>query len=344
MKILAVETSCDETAIALIEAKGGLKKPEFKILKERVASQIETHRPWGGVVPTLAKREHAKNLPLLLRQILGGPKQKIDLLAVTIGPGLDPCLWSGIVFAKEIHKKYLPKARIVGTNHLEGHLYSFFLEKKTVISNFQFSISKKIFPAVQLLVSGGHTVLVLMKSVKERKKLGETRDDAVGETFDKVARMLKSPYPGGPEIEKLAKKGNSEAVNFPRPMINSKNYDFSFSGLKTAVLYYLKKSKKIKKTDVAASFQKAATDVLIHKTVRAAKEFKAKTIILSGGVAANKFLRRELSAAGRKMRIKFLSAPIKYQTDNAVMIAIAAYVNHINGKKHKLASQPNLNL
>ncbi len=332
MLILGIETSCDETAIALIEAKGGLKKPEFKIIKETVASQIETHRPWGGVVPTLAKREHTKNLPLLLRQILGDPKQKIDLLAVTIGPGLDPCLWSGIVFAKNIHKKYLPKAKLVGTNHLEGHLYSFLLEQQAA------------FPAIQLLVSGGHTVLVLMKSVKERKKLGETRDDAVGETFDKVARMLKLPYPGGPEIEKLAKKGNSGSINFPRPMNKSKNYDFSFSGLKTAALYYLKDNIKAKRQNMAASFQKAATDVLIYKTIRAAKEFKAKTIILSGGVAANKFLRRELSASSRKIKLKFLSAPIKYQTDNAVMIAIAAYVNHINGKKHKLASQPNLNL
>ncbi|TSC75369.1 MAG: O-sialoglycoprotein endopeptidase [Parcubacteria group bacterium Gr01-1014_30] len=329
MRILGIETSCDETALALIEAKSGLKKPVFKILKEVVASQIEIHRPWGGVVPHLARREHEKNLPIIFRQV-SNPTH-IDLIAVTVGPGLDPCLWSGIEFAKEINKKL--KTKLVGANHLEGHIYSFLLTQKEIN-----------FPAVQLVVSGGHTILVLMKSIRERKKIGETRDDAAGESFDKVARMLKLLYPGGPEIEKLAQKANAKAVGFPRPMLNSKNYDFSFSGLKTAVLYYLKENETAEKADVAASFQKAVVDVLVQKTMRASKEFGAKTIILSGGVAANKFLRRELAAASRKQKIKFISALPKYQTDNAVIIAVSAYINFLTGRKYKLTSQPDLGL
>lgn len=360
MRILAIETSCDETALALLEAGGGLKAPKFKIIKNIVASQAAIHAHWGGVVPNLAKREHLKNLPIVFRQIFNdkfpisnfeknpkfkikNSKFKIDAIAVTVGPGLEPALWTGVNFAKKIRKNDFPKAKLVGANHLEGHLYSFLLSQKNVNSKTKIRNSK-IFPAVQLVASGGHTILILMKSLTNFRKLGETRDDAVGEAFDKVARLLKLPYPGGPEIEKLAAQGDPNAISFPKPMINAKNYDFSFSGLKTAVLYYLRDHPRAKKADVAASFQKAAIDTLVSKTLRAAKEFKAKSIILSGGVAANQNLRREFRLFCRKLSINFLSADKKFQTDNAAIIAVAAYIQYCQKKKRILRAQANLNL
>ena len=423
MKILAIETSCDETAISLMEASGGLVKPKFKILKSLVASQIKIHQPFGGVVPNLAKREHVKNLPVLLRKIFANPKPEIrnskqtqnskfkipniDLIAVTVGPGLEPALWAGIEFAKQIHAELrglhadLRRKRILadqcssqrkstsmlaGVNHLEGHLYSFLLPQKRVNSkhearntkngNFEFrlpavalaqaGVSNLGFPAVSLLVSGGHTELLLMKDMETVTKLGETRDDAVGECFDKVARMLKLPYPGGPEVEKLAKKGSAEAITFPRPMLDQKNYDFSFSGLKTAVLYYLRDkstnsefntNKRINEfaysyirtdslfADLAASFQKAAIDVLITKTMRAAREYGAKSIMVSGGVAANKELRRRFTEEAKRFKnLKLVIPDFKYCTDNADMIAAAAYMNVLRGKQYPLEAKGNLDL
>lgn len=337
MKILAIETSCDETAIALLRASGGLAQPKFQILRSAVSSQIAIHRPFGGVVPNLAKREHLKNLPIVLDKVLGKnpERHKIDILAVTVGPGLEPALWTGIGFAKELHKKYFPKSKLVGANHLEGHLYSFLLAKKS---------KTKIFPAVSLVVSGGHTILIRMRSMVKRKKLGETRDDAVGEAFDKVARLLGLPYPGGPEIEKLAKKGNPDAINFPRPMIHSKDYDFSFSGLKTSVLYYLRDNKNARKEDVAASFEQATVDALVAKTIRAAKENGAKSVMLSGGVAANRRLRKTLETESEKRGLQFFVAPIQFNTDNAVMIGIAGYINFSQKKNRALRAQGNLNL
>lgn len=336
MKILAIETSCDETALALLEASGGLRAPKFKILKNLVSSQIEVHRPWGGVVPNLAKREHIKNLPLVFGELVEDKKIKPDIFAVTVGPGLEPALWAGIEFAKELKKNVFPKVPLLGANHLEGHLYSVLLDNKLSLS--------KIFPAIALIVSGGHTILLRVDSLVKWKKLGETRDDAVGEAFDKVAKMLDLPYPGGPEIQKLAAQGNSDAMKFPRPMIYDKNYDFSFSGLKTSVLYYLRDNPKAKKADVAASFQKAAVDVLVAKAVRAAKEFKTKSIILSGGVAANMFLRKTLENAAREIGRNFLVPPMDFNTDNAVMIAVAAYIQSLRKKKYAIRAQGNLNL
>ena len=431
-RILAIETSCDETAIALVEAtpsssRGG--RPQFKILADVVASQIETHRPYGGVVPSLAKREHLKNLPIVLEKITGlrkGLKFKslakaIDLIAVTIGPGLEPCLWTGLNFAKDLAKKL--KVPLVGVNHLEGHLFSNWLPPKNqgkgsqggysnVLKNLRISENKISFPAIVLLVSGGHTMLVLMRSITKWSVLGETRDDAVGEAFDKVAKMLGLPYPGGPEVERLARNfdiSKYQHIEFPRPMIHDKSYDFSFSGLKTAVLYYLRdlssqatppswrggetdevptasrildgeaigtisvtsKAEKIatpspfdenqkswarddNKTPLAqndsikicASFQKAAIDVLVHKTMRATKEFKAESILLCGGVACNKALQKELKNKTKekpfdKLRVEFHVPNMKFNTDNAVMIAIAAHL----GKKYPTAKPlPNLNL
>ncbi len=363
MKILAIESSCDETAIALIEARGGLGCPAFKIKKNAVISQVLIHSPYGGVVPNIAKREHAKNLPFLLKRVLGIDFcQKIDLLVVTVGPGLEPCLWEGINFANQAFQQIITcqkqKAnrqknsftRLAGVNHLEGHLYSFLLSRKK---------TKFKFPAIHLLVSGGHTMLFLMRSLVDIEKLGETRDDAAGEAFDKVARMLKLPYPGGPEIEKIAKRGNPKSINFPRPMIYSKNFDLSFSGLKTSVFYYLrdlenkkivkeqKKENKIsqeEKANIAASFQRAAVDVLAHKTVQAVSKFEAKTVMISGGVAANKNFRSQFENFCKNLKIDFISAPIKFQTDNAVMIGIAAYINHLNNKKYELQARGGMSL
>ena len=360
MKILAIETSCDETAMAVVECSGGLNSPaggpHFKVLKNIVSSQIETHRPFGGVVPVLAKREHEKNLPKVLEQIFSksqiakGEAEKIDAIAVTVGPGLEPALWTGIDFAKELAKKL--KKPLLGANHLEGHLYSFLLTQKATATRSK-KQATNLFPAVGLIVSGGHTILLLMNKLESWKKIGETRDDAVGEAFDKVARMLGLPYPGGPEIEKIAKTGNPHAIEFPRPMIHHKNYDFSFAGLKTAVFYDTrgKKLTKKQKADIAASFQEAAVDVLIAKTIRAAREFNAKSVILAGGVAANTALRKKLEKECKKLGREFFVSSMKYSGDNAAMIAAAAYIRHLSanggsasGGKYRITAQPNLNL
>ncbi|MFH0712749.1 MAG: tRNA (adenosine(37)-N6)-threonylcarbamoyltransferase complex transferase subunit TsaD [Candidatus Jorgensenbacteria bacterium] len=341
MRILAIETSCDETGIALLEASGGLKAPKFKIIKNLVSSQIKIHRPFGGVVPNLAKREHLKNLPILFKKLQPKTRSiKADLVAVTVGPGLEPALWTGVNFAKEIRKNLFSKTKLIGANHLEGHLYSFLLSE-----NYKLK-TKNLFPAIHLLVSGGHTILVLMKSLTEWRKIGETRDDAVGEAFDKVARMLGLSYPGGPELEKLAlrQRTGKPSIEFPRPMINSNNYDFSFSGLKTSVLYYLRDHKEADKVNVAASFQKAAIDVLVSKTARATREFGARSIMLSGGVAANKALRRELKAASSGLKADFFAAAKKFNTDNAAIIAVAGYIQSLRKKNRTIRAQANLNL
>jgi N6-L-threonylcarbamoyladenine synthase len=332
--ILGIETSCDESALALIQASGGIRAPKFKILKEGVASQIDIHKEFGGVVPNLAKREHLKNLPLLYKKLFGDEKneaklwKKIDFIAVTAGPGLEPALWTGIEFAKELSKKY--KKPLLGANHLEGHLYSFLLPKT---KKQRGKNPAKIFPAVALIVSGGHTILLHLKDLKSWKKLGETVDDAVGEAYDKVARLLSLPYPGGPQITRLALEGNPEAIAFPRPMLSHKNYQFSYSGLKTSVLYYLRDNADANKADVAASFAAAATDVLVKKTMRAVAEFKVDSVLLSGGVAADRILRTKLQEGAKKAGVNFLVPEFKWNTDNAVMIAAASYINFLRGKK-----------
>ncbi len=371
MRILAIETSCDETAIAILERK----KNSFRILSSVVSSQVKIHAKWGGVVPMLAKREHIKNLPLVLNRALKQAKlgnyklqntnskqiPKIDLIAVVNGPGLEPALWTGINFAGELAAKW--NKPLIPINHLEGHLYSVFLQK-----NGEFSISNFQFPIIALLVSGGHTQIVLVKGFLKYKILGETRDDAAGEAFDKVAKMLGLGYPGGPEISRLAEKRRkqilktigvgalferskkkgisgfqnfvSEAQNFqfPRPMINSKDYDFSFSGLKTAVLYKTKELKKLTpkiKEEICYEFQQAVIDVLISKTIRAAKEYKAKTVILAGGVSANKELRRQIEKEVKKNipHSTFLVPYSSFTGDNAAMMALAAYFRWSKEKK-----------
>lgn len=347
MRILAIETSCDETALAVVDATGGVRAPKFKVVAAEVSSQIKVHAPFGGVVPNLAKREHEKNLPVLYRKIFpppaGGAKEarlwkSIDAIAVTVGPGLEPALWAGIVYAKELAKKY--KKPLIGANHLEGHLYSFLLPQK----NKSAMQLKNIFPAIGLIVSGGHTILLELKSLISRKKLGETQDDAVGEAFDKVARLLNLPYPGGPEIQKFAERGDGGAINFPRPMLHANDFNFSFSGLKTSVLYYLRDNPEHKKEDVAASFTASAVDVLAAKTMRAVEKFSAKSVLLSGGVAANKHLRERLIKDSKHLGIKFFVPEFKYNTDNAVMIAVGVYVLKLRKKSHPLVANGNLNI
>ncbi len=279
---------------------------------------------------------------------------QVDLIAVTVGPGLEPALWAGITFAQELAKKY--KKLLLGVNHLEGHLYSFLLPPTTYHLR-----PTDIFPAIALIVSGGHTLLLRMDDLKSWKKLGETRDDAVGEAFDKVARLLSLPYPGGPEIEKLAAtvpKSWSDHINFPRPMFNTKDYDFSFSGLKTSVLYYLRdhpfdKLPSIRlgtgragkeRAKVAKAFSNAAIDVLVRKTMRAARETGARSILLSGGVAANKSLRQTFQKEAKKLGVNFLVAEQKYNTDNAVMIAAAGYMQTLRKKKRKLEAKGDLGI
>jgi N6-L-threonylcarbamoyladenine synthase len=251
-----------------------------------------------------------------------------------VGPGLEPALWAGITFAEELAKNI--KKPLIGVNHMEGHLFGFLLAQPT---------PKLKFPTIGLVVSGGHTVLLKMKSLTKWEKLGETVDDAAGEAFDKVARILGLQYPGGPEIEKLSKQGNPKAIAFPRPMLNQHNYDFSFSGLKTSVLYYLRDNPKSNKADIAASFQQAAIDVLTKKAMKAAEEFSAKSIILCGGVACNKTLRETIKSEAEKHGLNFVAPEMKFNTDNAAMIGAAAYIHSLAKKKPlKIEADSNLNL
>lgn len=339
MKILGIETSCDETAMSVIEVTTG---NNIKVLSNVISSQVKLHAKYGGVVPSLAAREHVKNIRHVFNLAIKKAKIKnfnkeIDLIAVTRGPGLGPALLVGLTFAKTI--AWLYKKPLIGINHLEGHIYSNWLQPvgEFPIFNFQFS-KKEIFPALNLIVSGGHTELVLMKNHGKYKIIGETLDDAVGEAFDKVARLLGLGYPGGPLISKLAGKGNPDKYPLPSPMLKSKNYNFSYSGLKTAVLYLLR-DLKIKnpntqtKADIAASFQKAATDVLIQKTMRAAKEYAVKSIMLSGGVSANKLLRSKLQKNATEAGLRYFQPQLEYTGDNATMIAVAGYFNCLKNKK-----------
>lgn len=339
MKILAIETSCDETAIALLDIDGALERPDIKILGNTLLSQVAIHQQYGGVYPNLAKREHERNLPPLLEQTLkeasmDNKHPDIDIIAVTNGPGLEPALWTGINFATKLGKKW--HKPVVPVNHMEGHIWSV-LYKEPPISNNEFLIPKGFkLPALALLVSGGHTELVYMKDFGEYEIMGRTRDDAVGEAFDKAARMLGLPYPGGPEISRLAeiarKRDSEDKIKLPRPMIHSKDLDFSFSGLKTAILYRIKSANELDnkfKEDMARAFEDAAVEVLISKTRRALFELgsEVKTLIAAGGVSANTHLSRELNRVIDKFPNVTLRIPIKLlTTDNAIMIGIAAFI------------------
>ncbi len=327
--ILGIESSCDETGVSLVRATRRGNAYEFDVKKNLVYTQIPTHRKHGGVVPEVAAREHAIRLPRLLNELASTPsakaalKRSVDAVAVTSGPGLVTSLLVGLEVGKTIaavwNKPFVP------VNHLEGHIYANLLSTKKDKREFH-------FPVLALIVSGAHTELVLMKNHLSYKLLGSTRDDAVGEAFDKTAKLLGLPYPGGPVLSKLAQTGNGEAIRFPRAMLDQNNLDFSFSGLKTAVAIYLQKNKP-RAEDVAASFEAAAVETLIEKTARAAKLYKPKTALIAGGVAANIPLR----AAFKKMfterfpDVSVLEPDLKFTTDNAAMIAAAGAVRYFNG-------------
>ncbi len=313
MLILGIETSCDETAAAIV-------KDGNQILSNIVSSQVKLHAPHGGVVPELASRAHIERIIPVIDQATRKARIKprdLDCIAVTCGPGLIPALMIGVDTARAL--SFAWQKPIIGVNHIEGHVRS------AQIQNSKFKIQKIRFPAVCLTVSGGHTKLILVKGWEDYKIIGETLDDACGEAFDKVAKLLALGYPGGPIVEKMALQGNPKAFDFPRPILHQANFDFSFSGLKTAVLYQVRKinEKKLNKYDVCASFQAAAFDVLVNKTLKASRKYKIKSIILTGGVAANEALqnlfRQSLAATGYKLLIT------KFPTDNAAMIAAAAY-------------------
>ena len=334
MLILGIETSCDETAASLLE----VKNKKITVLSNTVSSQVKLHAKYGGVVPSLAAREHVKNLrPVLELATKNIGLKKIDLIAVTAGPGLISSLLVGTAFAKTLTWK-LNKS-IVGTNHIEGHIVSNWLPSIGTSSELQ-TPSSKIFPAMCLVVSGGHTQLTLMRNLGKYKIVGETLDDAAGEAFDKIARILKLGYPGGPAIsvaaEKLLTTHYKLQTSLPRPMLNSKNLDLSFSGLKTAVLYLdrdLKKKLGKNKlpreliSQIAAEAQQAIVDVLVSKTIKAAQKYGARSIMLSGGVSANKLLRSELQKKAEQREIKYFQPLSEYTTDNAAMIALAGYLN-----------------
>lgn len=347
--LLAIESSCDETAASVLRGTIGTKKPNFTVLSNTVKSQVQIHAKMGGVVPEVAARAHVANIVPVVTKALsdaGVALDDIDFICPTTGPGLIASLIVGTEFAKSL--AFATNKKMVAVNHMEGHLYSSF---GTEISNSKSQISKKTpnakfqnikdvkFPLISLVVSGGHTMLVYMKDALHYKVIGSTIDDAAGEAFDKVAKLLGLPYPGGPVVSKLAEQGKSN-IEFPRPMMNSKNYDFSFSGLKTAVLYYLKSLPTTKyslqtQQNIARSFEDAVIDVLVTKTIRAAKEYKTNTISLGGGVSANKRLREELKVESEKLKVKFLVPPFALCTDNAGMIAIAAYYKLRAGYKPK---------
>lgn len=329
MLILGIESSCDDTSAALVQAD----KDGFVVLSEKTASQIEVHKKYGGVVPEIAGRKHAENILPVIEEVLKNQK-KPEVICVTSGPGLITGLLVGVEAAKSL--SYLWNIPLVSVNHINGHIHSVELKpEKTEIQ----------FPAVCLVVSGGHTELILMKSHNEFELIGKTRDDAVGETFDKIAKLVGFDYPGGAKISKTAEGGNTKAIKFPRPMIKE-GYEFSFAGLKTAALYWLhdnasevpdSKPKTYSlepKTlsDFCASFEQTIVDVLITKTMRAAKAHQPKTIILAGGVSANKKLRNTLQEEITKKfpDTKIYIPEMKYTMDNAAMIAVAGYYNAIN--------------
>jgi len=453
MKILAIESSCDDSGITILENND--KDGQPKILADLISSQIKIHAKWGGVVPMLAKREHQKNLvPLLKKALQKNPnnqipipneipnskiqtlqkilerepellkkllpflqkhqKPNIDYIAITHGPGLEPALWVGVNLARAL--SFIWNLPILPINHIEGHIIANLIpsEKISKIFNFQFfpirksesricddfvigtifNENKKLktrdqklfFPAMCLVVSGGHTQLILIKKLGEYEIIGETRDDAAGEAFDKVAKMLGLGYPGGPIISQLTDKWKSQIsisnfqtntkskiqnnhpdtqslnhlitkslnpFSFPRPMMNSGDFDFSFSGLKTAVLYTLQKMAKaqIKKATpaIAAAFQQAVVDVLVQKTINSAKKYETKSIWLSGGVAANQALRQSLKQKAQENNFNFMTPPSVYCADNATMIALAAFYQLRQNRAKEISwqdlkAEPNLRI
>lgn len=391
MKILAIETSCDETAIAILEAEGDTNTARFRVLGNALLSQIDIHKEYGGVFPMLAKREHAKNLVPILSSALEeaellhestqalpeGLEEKltallerepglsetliallrttevpaIDAITVTHGPGLEPALWVGVNFAKALALAW--DKPLVGANHMEGHLLSALAHE----DNDALVIDNVALPVVGLLISGGHTQIVAMKEWFSYELVGETRDDAVGEAFDKVARMLDLPYPGGPQISKLAEEARvgNEATHplpFPRPMMHDATCNFSFSGLKTAVMYQLKKIEGLTDTQkraMAREFEDAVADVLWSKTSRALMETAGQTLVIGGGVSGNIHIRRvfEERINDEHPEVTLRIPPRALTTDNAVMIGMSGYFRYLRGMRsdiETLTANGNLSL
>lgn len=372
MKILGIETSCDETGVSVLEATGNIPSVNFKVLGDALYSQIAIHAQYGGVFPMMAKRAHSQNIlhltqksltesndwiagetkisadmdkkirEVLLREdnlaeefiktISKINRPNIDVISVTHGPGLEPALWVGVNFARAL--SLIWNIPIVPSNHMLGHIYSVLLTPTGEMKGIT-------FPIISLLISGGHTELVKITDWTKMEVIGRTRDDAVGEAFDKVARLLSLPYPGGPEISKLADEHRLNGVNenkwnLPKPMIHSDDLDFSFSGLKTAVLYAIKKHGDLSLDDkktLAREFEDAVTEVLIHKTLKATDMTGAQTIIIGGGVSCNKNIRSAFIKAGEEKELEILLPAPKVSTDNAVMIALAGFINIQNGQK-----------
>src|SRR6056297_2968753 len=333
IKILAIETSCDETAAAV--SKNGLN-----ILANVVSSQVDWHRKYGGVVPEIASRKHMEFINPVVEEALkeaGLQLKEIDAIAATYGPGLVGSLLVGLTYAKSLSLAL--NKPFIGVNHIAGHIYANFISKQDIET-----------PVVCLTVSGGHTDLLYFKGYGEYEILGRTKDDAAGEAFDKIARYLGLGYPGGPIIEEKAKNGKEDAVNFPRPFLNKDNYDFSFSGLKTAVINYIhkktQKGNELNIYDIAASFQRAVIDILTEKTVKAALDKKVKTVILSGGVAANKRFREVLKKRLNQYKVPLYYPELKLCTDNAAMISTVAYYQYLKDDfaELNLNADPNLKL
>lgn len=371
MIILSIETSCDETAVSIIEANGELESPSFKVLGNALFSQIDIHKEYGGVYPMLAKREHAKNLPTLIKKAMVEAslyvekehaypeeiwpeikkilsreeglfeglkktlekinKPEIDVISVTSGPGLAPALWVGVSCAEALGKLW--NIPVMPINHMEGHIVSILIE-----NNDERPVE---FPALALLISGGHTELVEIETWGKYKILGETMDDAVGEAFDKTARQLGLPYPGGPQISRIAEEARTgnlkHTAKFPRPMIHSDNLNFSFSGLKTSVLYYIRDNfndanpmSESNKADIAREFEDAVVDVLLTKTKKALDNTGSKTLIIAGGVIANKKIRSVFTELEKEYNGLVVKIPTNLlATDNSLMIACATYFNAV---------------
>ena len=327
--VLAIETSCDETAVAVLRAPR-------EILASEIASQIDLHRKYGGVVPEVASRNHLPRIRPLIEAALhrsGSSLAEIDCVAATRGPGLLTSLLVGYSAAKGLAIG-LGKP-FIGVNHLEGHLLSPFLQGPD-----------RPLPSVNLIVSGGHTMLVEIIGVGSYTLLGRTVDDAAGEAFDKVAKLLELPYPGGPEIDRLAQLGNPRKFDLPRSMLNSGDFNFSFSGLKTAVRYLLPKLDGDFRTDLCASFQEAVIDVLVQKTIRAAKRSGVNLVTVSGGVSANSRLRTKMTDASAAAGLELKLACPSLSTDNAAMIAFVALERFLLGYRSNLSddADPNLKL
>ncbi len=370
MRILGIETSCDETSAAVIEAEKG--SPTVKVLSNVVSTSVKLHAKTGGIIPEIAAREQIKYiLPVIEEAIRSStrgvdaqnPAGFIDAIAVTYGPGLIGSLLVGVETAKTL--SYVWNKPLVPVNHLYGHIYANFIEDSVSLRDHEMAkqSSKKIatssrlngtprndnvqFPALALIVSGGHTDLVLLRRHGDIQWLGGTRDDAAGEAFDKIGRLLDLPYPAGPEIERFAKKGDPKAFNFPRPMIGSDDFDFSFSGLKTAVFRETQTIKQFNNetiSNICASVQAAIIDVIVKKTLKAAEKYQVKSILLGGGVAANQALRVQfqLKIENLKLKISLSVPPKSLCTDNGGMIAAAAFFNYKEVPWKKLTANPEL--